>query len=157
MEGQNVKKTTTHNSKLKTHLTILCCLSGPQCLQSSPDVLSSSHIFHLLLWDCEAFPGQMGYVVPPAFCGHAFHLANFVPCVSSSRLCSSQHIWKRERWGGDARMETAITRDVQHLNCRMCRNNWAGKKTLFPSVFSGNAQMFCLCLIHSAVVLQFHA
>lgn len=35
-------------------------------------------IIHLLLWDFEAFPGQMEYVVPLACSGGAFHLVNVV-------------------------------------------------------------------------------
>lgn len=49
-----------------------------------PGVLSFSHIFLLLLWDCVPFPDQMGYIVPTAFSRDAFHLANVVfaslPC-----------------------------------------------------------------------------
>lgn len=59
------------------------------------------HIFHHLLWDCEAFSGQMDCAVPLACSGGAFHSVNVILRFPRSRLFlgeSKEMRRQRQKW-----------------------------------------------------------
>lgn len=63
-----------HNTLFNCHPFPSIYLGQITVAAGSQDALLPSHVLQLLLGDPNAFPGQVGYIIPPACCGSALAL-----------------------------------------------------------------------------------